>query len=168
MSSRQLRDALAPILADRLSDTGYETLFFAPMPRDLAKVILPNGRFDAASIEVGDEAGDFPLRINKLGGGNSAGREIGAVDKEYLFRIRLYKDARYYDRDDVMDELEEIADALIEIQSIAGEEDWGAQARTTDPDIVKIDDEVQNYGDYAAWWGILVVGYTSYQTTEEV
>jgi hypothetical protein len=168
MSSRLIRNALAPLLADRLGDLGYPTLFFAPMPRKLERAILPNGRFDAASIEVGDADGGLPLDVAKDGGGNSWGRENALYMKEYTFRIRLYKDARYYDRDDVMDELEAMTDLLMSIQSIEPEQDWGAVQRHRDPTVVSIEDEIVNYGDYAAWWGTLVVGYTAERTVEEV
>lgn len=173
MSADAIRDAIGAYLQPLVP----VTLAYTRSPKDPSDLVraplvnevedLTHGPksdrvIDAFAIEAGDERGRKALTTHKFGGGNPY-TEQGLYIRDYTFTLWLYKDARLFTRDDIINQLEVYVVALLEEQTLGGL----TQVRSQDPDIVYTSMAPEEYSDYMFYTGCLTVAYQDLWATEE-
>ncbi len=173
MSADAIRDAIAEYVQPLFPDT----LAYSRSPKDPSDLVRPpklqevpeishgpadDRVIDAFSVEAGDERGRRALTTHKFGGSNPY-LERGLYVRDYTFTLWLYKDARVFSRDDIINQLEVYVNALLEEQTLGGL----TQSRTQDPDIVYASMAPEEYSDYMFYTGCLTVAYQDLWATEE-
>lgn len=122
---------------------------------DVGELIEPGqGKVCAITIGGGDENGNFPGRVDLLGGSG-----VSEYHVHYTHTIGLWLDSKQFKRAEAVKRGFQVVAALLPQRTLAGAA-WG---RWQPPQFVDL--LPTQWGRHAVWLGLVTVGFTQWEST---